>query len=386
MKAPGNMGVSNNPAQAIQMNQALRQALLASAPAMRKNLGSFTGGTAGGNTRIKLFNVGITTRIVLDVTMTIDIGTATATVSPKAPFNLISRAKLTDFDGTDRVNASGYQLWALSCVRRRQAVGYNNGSQTAVLTSPVVPTATGTSQTFRFQLEIPLAYDPRSDLRGALLTQTAVGEAWLSLDWNSLLVQNGNDDAVYNGAGTTTVALSSGTTITVNAFQEFLLPQALSNGQVPLPTLDLMTVYEINGALRSSDNIAANQEKLFNYPNLRSVIGFYANFINNGVMNAAPTDISKFRLIANGNNVFNEWLATDKLFEQRIFMLDGSDLRKGTYFYEHRQKPIETALFGNVQAGITPSSVSGTNTNFEVCFESFYTKGSTLPGLSQASG
>lgn len=385
MPAPGQMSQQAQAAQAIQQNILLRQALLGSAPAMRKNLGNFTGGVPGGTTRIKLFNVGVTTRILLDVIATVDIGTLAGTLSPKAPFNLINRIKLTDFDGTDRINASGYQLFILNSVRRRMAYGYNNGSQTAVLTSPVIPVATGASQTIRFQLEIPLAYDPASDLRGALLTQTAVGEAWINIDWNTLLVSNGNDDAVYNGTGTTTVVQSAGTTFQINAFQEYLLPQPMANGQVPLPTLDLLTVYEFNGALRSSDNIGANQEKLFNYPNVRSVIGFYANFINNGVMNPATTDISKFRLIANGNNVFKEYLPTDKLFEQRIYMHDGSDLRKGSYFETHRQKPIETALFGNVQMGITPSSVSGSNTNFEIGFESFYTKGSTLPGLSQTS-
>jgi hypothetical protein len=52
----------------------------------------------------------------------------------------------------------------------------------------------------------------------------------------------------------------------------------------------------------------------------------------------------------------------------------------------HRDKPIETALFGNVQYGITPSAANGGNQYFEVGFESFYTKGSTLPGLSQSSG
>jgi len=381
MGAPGQSSGGNNAGQMIQQNAMLRQALLASAPKMRKQISSITGGVPGQTSRVKLFNVGITTRILLDVILTLDIGVATATLSPKAPFNLLNRVKLTDFDGTDRVNASGYQLWVLNSIREKTPYGYNNESQAAVSTSPLVPTAVGAAQQVRFQLEIPLAFDADTDLRGALLTQTAVGEAWLSIDWNSLILANGNADAVYNGAGTTTVA---NTSIQVNVFQEYLLPQSVG-GQVPLPALDLMTVYEIAGALRSSDNIAAGQEKLFNYPNVRSVIGCYLNFINNSVMNPAQTDMSKFRIIANGNNVLREYGPGDKLFEQRLWMLGHADLRNGTYFELHRGKPIETALFGNVQLGFTPSSASGTS-NFEVCFESFYTKGSMLPGLSQASG
>lgn len=388
MPAPGQAS-SNNPSDMIRQNAALRAALLQSAPRMRKNLGAFgaaaNGAGLGQTTRVKLFNVGITTKLILDVVVNIDIGVAIATPSPKAPFNLINRVRLTDYDGTDRVNCSGYQLWVLQCVRNQTAFGYNNESQTAVLTSPAVPTAIGANAPLRFQIEVPLAYNAANDLRGALLTQTAVGEAWLSIDWNTALVTNGNADAVYNGAGTTTAIINAANTITVNVFQEYLLPQAIG-GQVPLPALDLLTVYEIAGAMRTSDNIAVNSEKLFNYPNVRSVIGAYFNYLNNGVMNAAPTDISRFRLIANGNNVIREYNPTDKLFDQRRWMIADCDLRVGTYFETHRDKPIETALFGNVQYGITPAAVTAGNTNFEVCFESFYTKGSMLPGLSQSAG
>jgi hypothetical protein len=378
----------------IQQNLALRQALMGSAPRMRKYLGNFSGGTPGSTSRIRLFNVGIITRLILRVVATVDIGTATATVSPKAPFNLINRLKVTDYDGTDRVNASGYQLWVWNSARQQTPYGYNNGSQTAVLTDPVVPTATGTSQNFEFLIEVPLAYnadnqmpDTPIDLRGALLAQTAVGEAWINIDWNSTLVSNGNADAVYNGAATTTVVQSSGTTFNVDVFQEYLLPQAIG-GQVPLPMLDLMTVYEFAGALRSTDNINANAEKLINYPNVRSVLAWYGNFMNNGVMNAAPSDITRFRLIANGNNVLREYLPRDKLHQQRAdYMIAHADLRAGTYFEQHRNRPIETALYGAIQMGVTPSVINGTtNTNWEIGFESFYTKGSTLPGLSQASG
>lgn len=373
---------------AMQQNIGLRQALLATAPRMRKNLGTFTqNGAPGGTTRVKLFNVGITTRILLDVTATYTVGVAPATLSPKAPWNVIQKVKLTDYDGTDRINASGFQLWVLNSVRAGgQPYGYNNTTAANVLAAPNMPVAVG-AQTSEFLIEVPLAFNPSNDLRGALLTQTAVGEAFLNIDWNSVFYQSANADAVFNGAPTTTI---TNVVISVNVIQEYLLPQQIGN-QVPLPTLDLMTVYEFAGAVKSSDNISVNQEKLFNYPNVRSVIGFYTNFVNNGVMNAATTDVSKFRLIANGNNVLREYGPSDKLFEQRIIGATGgfapmSDLRAGTYFELHRDKPIETALFGNVQYGITPSAANGGNQYFEVGFESFYTKGSTLPGLSQSSG
>lgn len=380
MGAPGQMSAGASQARAIQQNMLLRQALLGSAPAMRKNLGNFQG-TLGSTTRVKLFNVGITTRLLLDVTMTYDVVTAAMVATTKNPYNVMNKVKLTDFDGTDRVNCSGFQLFVWNCVRRRMNYGANNGAAAQVLQVPRADLTVGVSRTLNFLLEIPLAFDPKTDLRGALLTQTAVGEAWVTIDWNSVGVSaTANDDAIFTSATGTLANVS----FTVGVTQEYLLPQSIG-GQVPLPTFDLMTVYEFNGALRSTDNIAAGAEKLFNYPNVRSVIGFYLNYINNSVMNPATTDISKIRLIANGNNVLREYTAREKLFEQRIYMLDGSDIKNGVIFEEHRAKPIETALFGNIQLGVTPLTASGV-VNFEQGVESFYTKGSTLPGLSQASG
>jgi hypothetical protein len=312
--------------------------------------------------------------------MTYDVVTAAMVATNKNPFNVMSKVKVTDYDGTDRVNCSGFQLWVWNCVRRRMNYGYNNGSATAVLADPSMTLTVGVTRSLRFQIEVPLAFDPATDLRGAMLTQTAVGECNLTIDWNSVGVSaTANDEAIFTSATGTLANVS----FAVNVYQEYLLPQAIG-GQVPLPTFDLMTVYEFAGALRSSDNIAAGSEKLFNYPNARSVIGFYLNFINNSIMNAATTDITKIRVIANGNNVIREYGPNDKLFEQRIAMLDGSDTRKGVMYELHRSKPIETSLFGNFQIGVTPSSISGT-CNFEQGVESFFTKGSTLPGLTQSS-
>lgn len=373
---------------AVSQNLGLRNALLATAPRMRKNLGVFTSnGAPAGTTRIKLFNVGITTRLVMVVRATYTIATAAVTLSPKAPWNMIQKVKLTDYDGTDRINASGYQLWVLNSVRGgAQPYGYNNTSAASVLAAPSAPVAIG-NQSAEFLIEVPLAFNPASDLRGALLTQTSVGEAYLNIDWNSTFAAAANADAVFNTTGGGTV---TNVVITCQVFQEYLLPQAIQGGIVPIPTIDLMTVYEYAGALKSADNIAAGQEKLFNYPNVRSVIGAYFNFVNNGVMNVAGTDLSLLRLIANGNNVLREYGPDDKLFEQRIAGANSgfapmSDLRPGTYFELHRDLPIQTALYGNVQYGITPSAANGGNQYFEVGFESFYTKGSTLPGLSQTS-
>lgn len=368
----GQNGVINNAGQ----NLALRQALLATAPRMKKKLGTFTEASApeGKTTRIKLFNTGVITKLGLVVTANVTIGVAVATVSPKAPFNAIKQIKLVDFEGTDRVNCSGYQLWQLNSVRNRTPAFYNNEGLAAVSTMPVVPTAIGTADV-QFYVEVPIAYDPERDLRGAILAQTAVGEMFLNITWNDDFHQNASDEGVYNGAATSTVVVNS---IAVDVFQEYLMPQSLG-GQTPLPIADLLTVYEINGNFRVTDNIANGQERLTSYPNVRSVIGAYANWMNGGVM---ANTISAVRLIANGNQVLQENTLNSQLMEQRNWI--NGDLKTGTIFQNHRARPIETALYGNVQMGLT-FSAAPTGTYFvEHMFESFYAKGSMLPGIGQS--
>ena len=377
----------NNALVQAQNNAAMRTALLATAPRMRKNVQTAVA-QSGQTTRIKLFNVGIITKLQLYITAAVTIGVAVATASAKAPYNLISRVRLTDYDGTDRINISGFQLFMLNCVRVRTLFGYHNSNAvTASFTNPNVPTAVGNG-TVSFFIDVPLAFDSDNpipqlqDLRGAVLAQTAVGEMFLSIDWINTYVTNGDVDALYSGGATTTVVANGANNISCTLWQEYLLPQAVgAQGEIPLPGIDLMTVYELNGNVRSNDNLAVGTEKLISYPNVRSVIGLYLNYVQAATQTQGK--INSFRLIANGNNILRDNTELSQLFYQRSFMTNDVDTVPGAYFFPHRDKPIETALFGNVQMGVTPNTV-GANPYIEIGFESFYTKGQALPGLNQA--
>ena len=366
-----------NPAVA---NAQIRAALLATAPRMRKNVGTFMS-LPGQTSRIKVFNVGVITMLQILVQVPVTIAVANATASKKGPWNIINRLRLTDYDGTDRVNVSGFQLFQVNSARYREPFGFNNSGASAIITNPQQPVAVG-NQTVQFLINIPVAYDPESDLRGAILAQTAVGELYLNIDWNPNLLTNGSDDSLFNGAPTTTVVMNGN--ISVQVWQHYLLPQAVGqNGQIPLPPLDLMTVYELAGAVISTDNIAANQERLFNYPNVRTVIGAYVSYTKLGTTLAVLGDTLQHRLIANGNNTLRDESEVSKYFNQRLYT--HGDLVTGVFYLMHRDKPIETAQFGNVQMGVTPVN-AGANSYFESMFESFFVKGTTLPGLQQAGG
>lgn len=373
----------NGAAAIVQRNAAMRAQLLATSPRQRKKIAT-VGAEAGQTSRIKLFNVGVVTKLLISVTAALTIGVATATASPAAPYNMIKRIQVTDYNGTDRVNMSGFMLYIVNSLRSSRLWGQNNSAAAAsVLAVPNVPTAVGNAN-LEFMLEIPFAYDVENhilqlqDLRGAMLMQTTVGEAYLNIDWTDNLITNGNDSAVYNGAGTTTVVGNGANYITCNVWQDFLLPQAVGPaGQVALPQMDLNTVYELNGNIVTSDNIVAGQEKLIQYPNVRAVMGAYFFYTDNSLY--AQT-IQDFTLRVNGSTDLEENNLKTKLLDQRLRL--GSDTQAGVFFNDHRMKPIETQLYGNVEMAFEPSAVTAAP-SFEVGFESFYLYGSTLPGMSQ---
>lgn len=375
-----------------QENALMRQLLVQASPLMIKKVGTFTG-SLGGTTRMKLFNVGLITRLFGVVTMNITIGTANATYGPKTAAASISRLKLTDFDGTDRINCNGFQLFQRNSLRLQKmdlygfagVVGVINNTAggaglTNPLSNPLQPSAVATN-TLRFFFEVPVCRDiDAGDLRGMILAQTAVGELYLSIDWASALYANGNDDYVYNGAATTTVAVNS---ISVDLYQEYFLPQQ-NAGVIPIPMLDVMTVYELNGNLRSSDNLAAGSEKLLSFPNARQIVGVYASYLNNGVLGGSPgNDMSVARIIANGNNILREYQTIEALYMEQRRQL-GTDLPKGVYVFDWARTPIQTNLYGNIQLGLTPGGTLAGTPSVEIMYESLYLKGAALSGLSQS--
>jgi len=376
-----------------EINAIMRRLLVDSAPKYIKKLGTVTA-VAGGDARIKLANVGIITRLICQVTCNLTIGTATATIGPKGAHAAITKVKLTDFDGSDRISCSGYQLFIRNSLRNHQSAlqgmaalqsavigtsATTAGLPTTGLTNPNIPTAVATANMVFF-IEVPVAIDSdANDLRGAILAQTTVGELYLVLSFASAFYGNGDDDKVYNGAATTTVAINS---ISIDTFQEYYLPQALSNGVVPIPQLDILTVYELNGALRSTDNLVSGSEKLLSLPNVRQIIGVYSNYLNNAIMGGGSgNDLAIIKLIANGNNIIREYSANFLYYEQRRRL--GTDIGKGAYFIDMKENPIQTNLYGNVQLSLTPGGVL-TSPSVEVMYEGLYIKGAALSGLSQS--
>lgn len=375
--------MNGNQAQAQQQNVAARRALLMTGTPMRKNVGTFGPYSPGQQAQIQLLNVGVLTSLDLVITAFITI-TVAATIGSVGAEALIPVVKFTDFDQTDRINISGRQLKFVNSIRQRNV--FNAYSVTDIVDSPavaaignslltVVPTgvvAPGAAN-FRMDVHVPLAYDPNSDLRGAVLAQTIRGNQFVKINF-AQTVFGADNDSLYK-AGTGSVA-----NIFVTVYQNFIMPQKIGNA-LPLPQQDLLTVYELAGTLQLNAGLAVNQAAHVYYPNVRQVIGCYLTYMNGGVLNYG-TDLASLIVQANANTNLREYTNLDLLSRIRNHL--GVDFLPGCYYLDTRRVPVDTQLFGNVQALFTPSAVSGGNTYVEMAFEDFYLKGTALPGVNVA--
>jgi len=371
-------------------NAIARANLLRSGIKMTKKLApvTMTGAqaAAGGVMQIPLLRMGIMTGITLLFTAVIDSGAAHPTASKFFPHNLLSGVQYTDFAGVNRTKTSPHQLWAAQCAKEREMMGatayHSAGEAWGYQNSNILTTTddanawanTTAGNVVTFSLYIPLAYDPSQDLTGAVLTQTNVGEHNVFITVPNSLV--GADswvnaftagNATWNAAG-----------LKCEAFQHYIQPQSMTADQIPL--IDLSTVYGYEGGYTSSQNIGAGQSTFINYPNNRSILSAHIVFENGGAGVANETDVTQVTLLANSNTNF--WELTPRLMRQAMRNLIGGDLPSGSYYFGHRQQPIMTQLYANVQAKFDVGTVNAGVVQFISQYEVQYPSGSPLPGIT----
>ncbi len=375
--------MANNAQNLQQQNMLARLNLLQTGIAMTKRIQPITTTDLGGQIKIPLLRMGIMTGVMLHFTVPVDI-TAAATRSPVGPWNFANLVTYSDFAGTQRTRTHGWQLFAAQSMKQGDmlsaisAATYGSGAgptfdyDTNILNSPV---AVGESE-IAFSLYVPMAYDPASDLTGAVLTQTNVGEHYITVDLPSALV--GADPWRYPfTAGT--VALNG--SIKVEAYQMYIQPQNMAAEN--LPFIDLGTVYGFEGAYQNSANIAAGQPTYINYPNNRSILSTLITFENGSQFTANGADLSLITVTANSNTNFHEW--SPRLVREIQRNICNADLPAGNYYLPSRRQPIATQLYANVQAKMDVSTVeAGVVTQFISQFEVMYASGAPLPGIVTA--
>lgn len=368
-----------------QQNAQARFNLLQTGIAMTKKLPVVKGGL-GSQIRVPLQRMGIMTGVHLLFSIPVTLATFDK-VNALAPWNIIQGITYTDFAGVNRTKTNGFQLWA--------AQSFKNGDAISLIPSNVsaaggsvpsmnydtnilnLPAANGAG-VIQFSLYVPMAYDPASDLTGAILTQTNVGEHFITIDLPNAL--NGADEYKFPYGPATGVTLTDGGQITVEAFQNYIQPQQMA---LPfLPLIDLSTVYGFEGGYQTTANIAANQSTYVNYPNNRSILSTLIQYQNGNGFTANGADLSGITLVANSNTNFRE--LTPRMLREIQRNQANCDMPPGTYMINSRRQPILTQLYANVQAKMDILTAAA-NSKLIAQYEVMYPSGSPLPGITAGS-
>lgn len=366
----------------MQQNAIARANLLQTGMPMVKRIAPVTGVVMGQAVKLPLLRMGIMTGVLLQVTVPVTLTVGAATPSPLGPWNIFQQVKYTDFAGVDRTRTNGQQLWAAQSLKARDALSAVPAMNGAGSVIPLMdyntnilkhPTAVSVDE-IRYSLYVPMAYDPASDLTGAVLTQTNVGEHYISLQIANALVNADPWIAPYIAG---TVALGAAG-ITIEAFQHYIQPQSMTAQMLPI--IDLSTIYGFEGGYATTQGIAANQSTYINYPNNRSILSTLINYENNSVLTLNETDIALVTLMANSNTNLREM--TPRYIREMMRNVMNADLPSGTYYLGSRRQPILTQLYANVQAKMDVLTANGGVTQFVSQFEVQYPSGAPLPGIT----
>jgi hypothetical protein len=349
-------------------NIADRMNLLQTGVRMTTRLGTFGPYSAGQIANIRLQNVGIITGLRLRVTAT-QAASVALTASPLAPYSAVSKIEVVDYNTTTRQSAPGFMFYMLNSTRQgRPFMPVGQGSVDTQQTA--APTTTG-GGTLYANFEVPICVDPMNDLSGAIVAQTVVGEQFLNVTFASAAV--GDVTAPYT-AGT-----GSLTNFYVTVWQDYIQPAGRN-----LPLIDLNTVYEFLGNYSTNLNIVTGGQSFIDYPNVRSVRGFYAAFVDNAALAVNGTDISAVTLVANGNTNMRQY---DPLLIRRDMRnMLGGDLPASLYFLNHRKNPIQTWIYSQVQAQFNWATVTSSPAPYLMYgFESLYLQNTPLPGIAASA-
>jgi hypothetical protein len=212
--------------------------------------------------------------------------------------------------------------------------------------------------------ELPLAYSD-VDLRGAIYTSVVSATMNLQLTLNpNLFVASGADGvlACYKATAASTVTLNN---LYVTIYQNYLDQLPFTNQGPLLPASDLSKMYLLTNT--SFTGLASGQDFPVQFPNFRAWQSLAMILDNAGVVSSG-TDTNRFQLqTANLTNVWqfqdagapaaNQPLNTNALLN-RLAM--NTDWPAGCYWWDFRDRPINTNNFGNMQMTISPTNSTST--------------------------
>ena len=344
------------------LNNAIRNLILSSAIRRVQQIYSATVVPANNPTlTVQLKNVGLVTRLIVEIVGTLTNGAGgTSTLTDTGVANMISQVVVTDFQNQTRIQTTGLHLALLASAKRRRpfsatadwnkATGNNlaqqinvNPATWPVFTAPPTLAANAVG-TVRSVIEIPFAYTNK-DLRGAMYAGVINANAYCNLTLNQNVFAAALDytNAVYQGqAGTFT-------SVTVTVYQEYL-DQLPVNPQTRLPLTPDMDLSVIYGLYNTNLNsFTANQDFPIQFANFQSFFSEFVIYNNSGGAGgrAVGTDMNYLALqSANSSNLWKvDPLEVARWNRESV----QSDLPAGFYYINHRERPIETQQYGNME-------------------------------------
>ncbi len=363
------MGAAQNAAQVQQANMFARQVVLQQSTPMIQSIFTSTETPSVKNIiNVTPRYVGLVKGFLVKINATVTnaaSGSSALSLTPHSVANLVKNFNFVDLQNYTRINTPGLFLSMINTAKQGNPflsstatdspIGY--GSNGLVIAAPATIAEDDTGEIEMFYW-VPLAYS-ESDLTGAIYmgVVNATSQLQITLAQNSDAFVANTDDptfAIYQGAGAVSATL---TNVRLNVYQSYLdqLP-AISPGQLLLPVADLSTIYEFKNTSLSSINVG--QDFNIGYSNFRHFLSTTAIFDNvtSGAYPTPGTDINYWAIrSANYTDLMKVDPYTQMGMSRRIIK---TDFPKGTYYFDHRQKPIYTSQFGNMNLVLNPSTVN----------------------------
>jgi len=375
---------ANNNVNASQQNAMARTLILANAVDRFQQIYASTVDASTQNVlNISPRNVGLIKGFWVELTATLtNDDTNTATLTDFGPANLLQQVVFTDLQNNTRIQTAGWHLHMNNTARLNMpflaahtlsSYPISYGANWTEISAPGTLAASA-SGTVVMRYYVPLAYS-QSDLRGAVYANVVNATMNLQLTLNN---------APFVASGDHTLGIYSGNSgsignVQVTVYQHYLDQLPVQNNQTILPYMDLSTIYELKNT--SMSGLQQGQDFPIPYANFRSFLSTSVIYDNGGTLNTG-SDINYWALqSANYTQLFKMSPTTlASLARLKI----GTDYPKGTYYVNHRNRPINTIQYGNMELIINASTVN-TNAQLLVGYEDFamvnYVTGAgSLPG------
>ena len=348
-----------------QQNALARQLILANAVDRFQQIFTTTvaASNVGGLVNVQPRNVGLIRGFMIDIIASVSNSAGgVATLTKWGAANILSGITFTDLQNNTRVQTQGWHLAAINTARAMKPFGIPfalnanppiaYGNNFGEISAPAT-IAASTAGTVTMRYYLPITYG-QNDLRGAIYASVvnATMNLALQINQNTFVAAGDATLGVYSGSAGAAGTLGGVGNVTVNVYQHYYDQIPESNGQPVLPMQDLSTIYELKST--SMSGISEGLDFPIPYANFRTFLSTLAIYDNGGTLNAG-SDVNYWAL--QSANFTNIWKVSPQENAMLSLVANGVDWPVGSYYFNHRQRPINTSQFGNMQLLLNASDV-----------------------------